>query len=289
VNRADDQSDVQSLLDAYLRDLDSALAGLPRARRTQLVSEIRQHVDAALTEQPPRSPAEMRNLLDRVGRAEDIAAAALEEEPGPARRPLRTRQKVLIASACALVLAGLGVGLAFALTSRQAPGGATAQGSHTPRPSVAATTRAPRTAPTKPAPSNAATTPASAPPSASPATETSGLRTILAPATVPPVKDECTEQLVFGADGNVRPLTCPDGGVNTAAWKQLAVPGSELLALGLYATPSQVYEATCHDFEKVYKTKPITESAEEIAQAYYQWQFGVNPLSEFEQLGCPKS
>jgi hypothetical protein len=303
VNRVDDHSDPQSPLHDYFRDLDSALSSLPRARRTQLVSEIRQHVDAALTEQPPQSPAEMRNLLDRVGRPEDIAAAALEEEPEQPRRPMRTGQKVLIASISALVLTGLGTGLTFALTSQRPSRGPMASGTipaahRTATPSAVPTTVAPTTvAATTPVPTRVATTVATtvapttpnALPPASATRETSALRTVLSPATVPPVKDECTEQLVYGADGNVGPLTCPGGSVNTAAWKQLAVSGTELLGLGLYATPTQVYQAICHDYDTVYKTKPITESAEEIAQAYYQWQFGVNPLQDFEQLGCPKS
>jgi hypothetical protein len=299
VNRADDHPDPQSLLHDYFRDLDSALSSLPRGRRTQLVSEIRQHVDAALTEQPPQSSVEMRNLLDRVGRPEDIAAAALEEEPGQPRRPMRTRQKALIAGVSALVLAALGTGLAFALASQRPSRGATASGTipatrHTATPSVvptavAPTTPVPTSVATTVAPTTVAQTTPNAPPSASLTGGTSALRIVLPPATVPPVKDECTEQLVYGADGNVSPLTCPGGGVNTAAWKQLAVNGTELLGLGLYATPTQVYQAVCHDYDTVYKTKPITESAEEIAQAYYQWKFGVNPLSEFEQVGCPKS
>jgi hypothetical protein len=304
VNRVDNHFDPESLLHDYFRDLDSALSSLPRARRTQLVSEIRQHVDAALTEQPPQSPVEMRNLLDRVGQPEDIAAAALEEEPGQPRRPMRTGQKVLIASVSVLVLAGLGTGLAFALMSQRPSRGAAASGTipaarRTTTPSVVPTTVAPTTvAATTPVPTSVATTvppttvaptTPSVLPSASLTGGTSALRTVLPPATVPPVKDECTEQLVYDADGNVTPLTCPDGGVNTVAWKHFAVSGAELLRLGLYATPTQVYQAICHDYHTVYGTGPITESAEEIAQAYYQWKFGVNPLSEFEQLGCPKS
>ena len=138
MNRAGGYSDNQSLLHDYFRDLDSALSSLPRARRTQLVSEIREHVDAALTEQPPRSSAEMRNLLDRVGRPEDIAAAALDEEPGQPRRPMRTGQKVLIASVSAFVLAGLGTGLGFALTSQGPSRGAAAPSPVASRPSASA-------------------------------------------------------------------------------------------------------------------------------------------------------
>jgi len=151
VNRVEDHSGPQSLVRDYFRDLDSALSGLPRARRTQLVSEIRQHVDAALAEQPPRSSAEMRNLLDRVGRPDDIAAAALEEEPGQPRRPMRTGQKVLIAGVSALVLAGVGTGLAFALTVQwpsrgaAAASGPAAASRISSRPSISAASSGPDT------------------------------------------------------------------------------------------------------------------------------------------------
>ncbi|MGH3207057.1 MAG: hypothetical protein ACRDNO_04795 [Trebonia sp.] len=55
-------------------------------------------------------------------------------------------------------------------------------------------------------------------------------------------------------------------------------------------SPAQVYRAMCHDNADVYKTNPVTESAEEIAQAYYGWRFaGDNPLQDFERLGCQAS
>jgi hypothetical protein len=101
--------------------------------------------------------------------------------------------------------------------------------------------------------------------------------------------------VTYDADGNVSPLTCADGGVNAIAWHSYAysgtaLNGSELLRLGRYASPAQVYQAMCHDNADVYKTNPVTQSAEEIAQAYYGWRFaGDNPLQDFERLGCQPS
>jgi hypothetical protein len=120
-------------------------------------------------------------------------------------------------------------------------------------------------------------------------------RTVLAPATVPPVSAECTVRLTFDADGNVSPLLCPGGGVNTVAWRQYAgggvgggpVTSSKVLGAGPFATPQQVFQAMCSDFAHVYRTRPLTESAELLAQAYYGWSFaGDNPLTDFENLGC---
>jgi hypothetical protein len=111
---------------------------------------------------------------------------------------------------------------------------------------------------------------------------------------VQPASAACTEQVTYDADGNVSPLTCTNGGVNTVAWHVYAygqsgtkLDSSELLRLGRYASPTQVYQAMCYDYANVYKTKPITENAEEIAEAYYGWQFaGGTPFSEFEIDGC---
>lgn len=294
MNNLDEQADTQPLLRAYLRDLDAALAGLPRGRRKQLVGEIRQHVNQALAEQPSQSPAELRSLLDRVGQPEEIAAAALEEQPGRPQ-PVRTLEKVMIAGVSILLVAGLGTGLALAVWSpwsARSPAAATPGSSH---PGVAPA-RSPARSAAAARPSAAqSTAPAAGQPSAPPATGTSALRAILPPATVVPVSNECTQQLTFDADGDATPLTCTGSGVNTLAWHWFAygegntLQNSELLALGPYASPGQVYEAMCYDYANVYKTKPITESAEQIAEAYYGWQFGVDPLSDFEQAGCPHS
>lgn len=60
--------------EAYLRRLDSELRGLPRARRRELLDEIREHI----TEAAPAGEAELRDVLDRLGEPEDIAAEARE-------------------------------------------------------------------------------------------------------------------------------------------------------------------------------------------------------------------
>lgn len=301
----DERSGAQALLRAYFRELDTALSCLPRHRRDQLISEIRQHVDQTVAEQAPKSPSELQNLLDRVGRPADIAEAALAEETAQPPTSPGTLRTVLIAGVTVLVLAGLGTGLALALTSRHTPSAPQA-GATTPKPSHTARTSS-ATAPSTPAtttastpatttPSTPATTTPSTPAASSPTATSAGapdLRAILAPATVPPVSDECTLQVAYDADGNVSPLLCASGGVNTIAWHRLAygdgtVPAkSELLTLGRYASPEQVYQAICHDYTDIFKTKPVTGSVEQIAKSYYGWQFGVDPLQEFDQLGCP--
>jgi len=152
--------------------------------------------------------------------------------------------------------------------------------------------------------SAAASTPVTAPSAAATATTGSsatigtqsewptgiGPRAVLAPATVPPVSDECTRVLIHDADGNVQPVACA-GGVNVNAWKYYASAGdSSLLALGRGATQAAIYQAMCHDYTDVYKTKAITGTVEEIAQDYYGWTVNASALQhELVNQGCPAS
>jgi hypothetical protein len=146
------------------------------------------------------------------------------------------------------------------------------------------------------------TTPSTVPPGST-TTELQGLKKVLAPATVPPVTDECTIQLTHDADGNVAPLLCPNGGVNALAWEHYdegyvctsstsCTPKtwSKVMQLGTEASAAQVYQAMCSDYKDVFGTNPLTISAEELASAYYGWHFtGESPVSKFEHEGCPGS
>jgi hypothetical protein len=69
------------LVDDYLRRLEEAAAHLQRARRSELVAEIREHIDTALRQEEATSEAAVRNVLERLGPPEEIVAAA---EPPPA-------------------------------------------------------------------------------------------------------------------------------------------------------------------------------------------------------------
>jgi hypothetical protein len=125
---------------------------------------------------------------------------------------------------------------------------------------------------------------------------TRAARTILPPATIAPVSDECTTALTNEADGNVVPLLCPGGGVNTLAWKHYSkgyvntgpLTWSKTMALGRDVTATQVWEAMCSDYAAVYGTGSLTISAEHLAEAYHGWAFPSNdPVRSFELSGCP--
>ena len=65
------------LVDDYLRELDRSLAGLPRAQRKEIVSEIEEHIDDQLAELGSTpTDTETRNLLDRVGEPHLLALDA---------------------------------------------------------------------------------------------------------------------------------------------------------------------------------------------------------------------
>jgi hypothetical protein len=74
------------LIDEYLHRLDRAGRVLPRRDRTELLAEIRSHLDAGLP--PQATEADIRNLLDELGPPDSIVAAARPDRRAP-RRGLR--------------------------------------------------------------------------------------------------------------------------------------------------------------------------------------------------------
>jgi uncharacterized membrane protein len=102
------------LVDDYLRRLEAAAADLPRERRKELVAEIEEHVDAALAEAGDDETA-VRNVLERLGSPEEIAAAA---GVAPERGHLETA--ALIVLSVSFVLPGVGylIGAGLVLASK---------------------------------------------------------------------------------------------------------------------------------------------------------------------------
>jgi len=65
------------IVNDYFDQLDKALLPMPRLRRHQLLDELRAHVEAARAGSPADSEAAVREVLERLGDPEDIAAEAL--------------------------------------------------------------------------------------------------------------------------------------------------------------------------------------------------------------------
>jgi uncharacterized membrane protein len=73
------------LVDDYLRRLGVAASALPAHQRTELVSEIRDHLREALRQAPAGGEVAVRDALERLGSPEEIAAA-VAARPGRCRR-----------------------------------------------------------------------------------------------------------------------------------------------------------------------------------------------------------
>lgn len=72
--------DGEALVRDYLGRLEAAAWPLAVGRRAELVAEVREHIEAALGEAGQRDEVTVRNVLDRLGRPEEIVA----EEAGAA-------------------------------------------------------------------------------------------------------------------------------------------------------------------------------------------------------------
>lgn len=72
--------DGDELVRDYLGRLEAASWTLPPDRRAELVGEVREHIETALTEAGRRDPVTVRNVLERLGRPEEIVATETETE-----------------------------------------------------------------------------------------------------------------------------------------------------------------------------------------------------------------
>lgn len=74
----------EAILAQYFRRLEQALGGLPPERRTQIIEDLRAHVEECLRAEPEHSDATVMAILDRVGDPDEIAREALADETLPA-------------------------------------------------------------------------------------------------------------------------------------------------------------------------------------------------------------
>jgi uncharacterized membrane protein len=69
--------DPESAIRDYLAALDAAAAPLDLERRAELVGEIREHIDVALSEAGARDESTVREVLERLGSPDEIVAAEM--------------------------------------------------------------------------------------------------------------------------------------------------------------------------------------------------------------------
>ncbi|HYY32034.1 MAG TPA: hypothetical protein VE693_00405 [Gaiellaceae bacterium] len=119
-------STADHLIEKYMAHLRIELADLPRARQRELEQEIGEHIAAARAELPNESEAEIRNMLERIGDPEEIAAEAHDRVDPPAAVPVeqprsRTHEVValvfLLVGGLILPIFGWFVGLVLLWTS----------------------------------------------------------------------------------------------------------------------------------------------------------------------------
>jgi uncharacterized membrane protein len=94
----------EQIVSGYLARLEQALAGLPPARRAELVDDVRSHIAEARRGLAEETDADLLNILDKLGDPADIAADARERlgaQPAPPAMPLGILE---IAAIVALVL-----------------------------------------------------------------------------------------------------------------------------------------------------------------------------------------
>jgi hypothetical protein len=111
-----DTMQTDRLIDEYLSRLEDAAAHMQRARRTELVAEIRGHIETALDQEQAAGEAAVRNVLERLGPPEDIVDAA---EPRPTETVRRTGP-LEIAALIALIVPFIGwlIGAVLVIASR---------------------------------------------------------------------------------------------------------------------------------------------------------------------------
>jgi hypothetical protein len=104
------------LVDDYMSRLEEAAAHLQRSRRAELISEIREHIEAALREEEAAGEVAVRNVLVRLGPPEEIVEAA---EPA-AEADQRPTGKLEVAAMVTLVVPFIGwlFGIAMVLISK---------------------------------------------------------------------------------------------------------------------------------------------------------------------------
>jgi hypothetical protein len=108
----------------YLRRLQRLMGDIPDERRDEILAEIEEHIDERLSEVPDAGTAEVRNILERLGDPEDIAADACERfaVKAPAQQKMSKGTKRVIVIAVAVLI---GIPLVFvvlgALTVIESP------------------------------------------------------------------------------------------------------------------------------------------------------------------------
>jgi uncharacterized membrane protein len=126
-------TDIDALCAEYLGRLDAALRERSIPQRPQIVEQITEHLNEARDELPVQSEAAVRSILERLGRPDDIAAAAATGDgtAAPPRAPWFKRGNRIPVLAVVVVLVALGLTLGLLASSGSTPSRATNGSTHT--------------------------------------------------------------------------------------------------------------------------------------------------------------
>jgi len=111
-------TDTDALVNDYLRRLTIAVGSIPQTRRVQIIKDISSLVYETRSMLPVQSPAAVLDILDRVGRPENIARRA----PADQRAVIESRRRRWLL-VIGLVMIGLGMlGCLAAILLGSSPG-----------------------------------------------------------------------------------------------------------------------------------------------------------------------
>ena len=79
--------EAEALVSDYLGRLEQAAQPLAADRRGELIAEVQDHIESALTEAGSRDEVTARNVLERLGAPEEIVAAETGGDGSPAATP----------------------------------------------------------------------------------------------------------------------------------------------------------------------------------------------------------
>jgi hypothetical protein len=114
-------TEVDALIDHYLKDLEAQLGDLPAGRRQELLDEVGEHIADARAALDPETEAGVRSLLERLGDPAEIAAEARERFGVQPRPPAPATPWLEVAAIVLLVIPFIGwvVGVVLVWLSRR--------------------------------------------------------------------------------------------------------------------------------------------------------------------------
>jgi uncharacterized membrane protein len=119
---------LDGLVEGYLNDVGSRLKGVAKSQRQELLVDLQTHINQLRADEQADSEASIRNILDRLGSPETVAAAARTEAGIPAEGAVNQSsrlKRILIWAAVVVVILVVAIYLMFfSIRSSTEAGGA---------------------------------------------------------------------------------------------------------------------------------------------------------------------